>query len=299
MCTYISGCDNSKFGSYCKSWLTSPVCFGLAKKSDGSICFEPTDADCHGEPIACGAMITTEVPITEASTTDVPITEVPTTEVPTTEVPTTEVPTTEVPTTEVPTTEVPTTEVPTTEVPTTEVHTTEVHTTEVHTTEVPTTEVPTTEVPTTEVPTTEVPTTEVPTTEVPTTEVPTTQVPTAEVPTTEVSTTETATTEIVATTSTTSSVSEGFRGNYCGKVYGESFSVDFDENGRATVSVLGQSAGADYEVAGNDIVFSKYDSMLQQLMDMFHIKSIRGTIISSTEIHIKAGFLIDTTLTSC
>ncbi|KAF4686618.1 hypothetical protein FOZ63_007488 [Perkinsus olseni] len=38
---------------------------------------------------------------------------------------------------------------------------------------------------------------------------------------------------------------EGLGGTYCGELYGQSFSVDFDESGRATVSVLGQEAGAD------------------------------------------------------
>ncbi|KAF4726629.1 hypothetical protein FOZ62_022800, partial [Perkinsus olseni] len=68
MCSYISGCSNSKFGSYCKSWLSNPVCFGLAKKSDGSICFQPTDSDCRGEAIACGTVSTPIVTTTEAVT---------------------------------------------------------------------------------------------------------------------------------------------------------------------------------------------------------------------------------------
>ncbi|KAF4666466.1 hypothetical protein FOL47_004067, partial [Perkinsus chesapeaki] len=54
MCSYVEGCANSKYDSYCKSWQSPSVCFGLAKKADGSICFEPEDADCVGEPIACG-----------------------------------------------------------------------------------------------------------------------------------------------------------------------------------------------------------------------------------------------------
>ncbi|KAF4677982.1 hypothetical protein FOZ60_005853 [Perkinsus olseni] len=90
----------------------------------------------------------------------------------------------------------------------------------------------------------------------------------------------------------------GLNGKYCGNLYGQDFSVDF-ESGRATLSVLGQTAGCDYEVDGTDIEFSNYDAILQKLMDMFHINKIQGTIVSPTEIHIKAGILIDTTLTQC
>ncbi|KAF4732880.1 hypothetical protein FOZ62_013459, partial [Perkinsus olseni] len=108
-----------------------------------------------------------------------------------------------------------------------------------------------------------------------------------------------ATTAAAKTSTTTSSASGGFGGNYCGELYGQSFIVDFDESGRATVSMLGQKAGADYEAEGDDIIFSNYDPALQKLMDSLHIKSIKGTIFSPTEIHIKAGLLIDTTLTSC
>ncbi|KAF4647529.1 hypothetical protein FOZ61_004050, partial [Perkinsus olseni] len=129
-----------------------------------------------------------------------------------------------------------------------------------------------------------------------------TSVTTVEVTTTTTTTMPPTTTTVAttqATTSTTTTTStEGFGGKYCGNLFGQSFSVDFEE-GRATVSVLGQSAGADYEVEGTKIVFSNYDPMLQKLMNAFHIKSIDGTIISPTEVHIKAGFLIDTTLTSC
>ncbi|KAF4721521.1 hypothetical protein FOZ63_006118, partial [Perkinsus olseni] len=67
------------YDSYCKSWQSPTVCFGLVKKADGSICFEPADADCVGEPIACGEEPTTAGPVTssspvEGSTTEMPVT---------------------------------------------------------------------------------------------------------------------------------------------------------------------------------------------------------------------------------
>ncbi|EER00205.1 hypothetical protein Pmar_PMAR017063 [Perkinsus marinus ATCC 50983] len=76
MCSYVEGCAKSKFNSYCKTWQSPPVCFGLIKKSDGSICFEPTDADCVGEPIACDEQQPTGVPGTSTmeSSTEVPVT---------------------------------------------------------------------------------------------------------------------------------------------------------------------------------------------------------------------------------
>ncbi|KAF4695091.1 hypothetical protein FOZ60_005828, partial [Perkinsus olseni] len=70
----------------------------------------------------------------------------------------------------------------------------------------------------------------------------------------------------------------GLNGKYCGNLYGQDFSVDF-ESGRATLSVLGQTAGCDYEVDGTDIEFSNYDAILQKLMDMFHINKIQGASI--------------------
>ncbi|EER01035.1 hypothetical protein Pmar_PMAR025134 [Perkinsus marinus ATCC 50983] len=112
-------------------------------------------------------------------------------------------------------------------------------------------------------------------------------------------TVETTTTEATTTIKvTTTTQAVGLNGNYCGNLYGQDFSVDF-ESGRATLSVLGQTAGCDYQVDGTDIIFSNYDDVLQKLMDMFHIKKIQGTIVSPTEIHIKAGLLINTTLTQC
>ncbi|KAF4701651.1 hypothetical protein FOZ62_004296, partial [Perkinsus olseni] len=79
MCSYVDGCAKSKYDSYCKSWQSPTVCFGLVKKADGSICFEPADADCVGEPIACGEQPTTAGPGTssspvEGSTTEMPVT---------------------------------------------------------------------------------------------------------------------------------------------------------------------------------------------------------------------------------
>ncbi|EER00206.1 hypothetical protein Pmar_PMAR017064 [Perkinsus marinus ATCC 50983] len=75
MCSYVEGCAKSKYDSYCKTWQSPSVCFGLIKKSDGSICFEPTDADCVGESIACGEQ-PTAVPGTSTmeSTTGVSVT---------------------------------------------------------------------------------------------------------------------------------------------------------------------------------------------------------------------------------
>ncbi|KAF4656019.1 hypothetical protein FOL46_008027 [Perkinsus olseni] len=216
MCSDVSGCGNSKYGSYCKSWLSSPICFGLMKKSDGSVCFQPTDSSCVGDAIPCDTVSTPAV-----TTTAEPVTTTTKAAVSTT---------------------------------TTKVA---VSTTTTKAAVSTTTEATTT-----------------------------TAVPTS------------ATTVEVTTTTTTTTVTDGFGGKYCGDLYGQSFSVDFEE-GRATVSVLGQSAGADYEVEGTKIVFSNYDPMLQKLMNAFHIKGIDGTIISPTEVHIKAGFLIDTTLTSC
>ncbi|EER15104.1 hypothetical protein Pmar_PMAR023430 [Perkinsus marinus ATCC 50983] len=76
MCSYVEGCANSKYDSYCKTWQSPSVCFGLIKKSDGSICFEPTDADCVGESIACGEQQPSAAPGTTVmeGTTGVPMT---------------------------------------------------------------------------------------------------------------------------------------------------------------------------------------------------------------------------------
>ncbi|KAF4654894.1 hypothetical protein FOZ61_007973 [Perkinsus olseni] len=53
VCNGLSGCKNSKWGSYCKSWQNPPVCFGILEKADGSLCFESTDPGCVGNPYSC------------------------------------------------------------------------------------------------------------------------------------------------------------------------------------------------------------------------------------------------------
>ncbi|KAF4739391.1 hypothetical protein FOZ63_029259 [Perkinsus olseni] len=256
MCSDVSGCSDSKYGSYCKSWLSSPVCFGLVKKADGSVCFQPTDSSCVGDSISCGSASTPVVTTTTEPATTTTRAAVSTTTTRAADSTTT------------------------TEAA---VSTTASTTTEVTATTAASTSATTAEVTAT-------------TTTMPPTTVPTTQATTT--PTTTASTTSVATTQATTTTTTSTTASEEFGGKYCGNLFGQSFSVDF-ENGHATVSVLGQSAGADYKVEGTKIVFSNYDPMLQKLMNAFHIKSIDGTIISPTEVHIKAGILIDTTLTSC
>ncbi|KAF4683327.1 hypothetical protein FOZ60_009341 [Perkinsus olseni] len=259
----VSGCGNSKYGSYCKSWLSSPICFGLMKKSDGSVCFQPTDSSCVGDAIPCDTVSTPPVTTKAAVSTTTTKAAVSTT--------TTKA---AVSTT---TTKAAVSTTTTKAAVSTTTTKAAVSTTTTKAAVSTTTEATTTTAAPTSVTTGEVTTTTT-----------TTMPPT---------TTTVATTQAITSTTTTTST-EGFGGKYCGDLYGQSFSVDFEE-GRATVSVLGQSAGADYEVEGTKIVFSNYDPMLQKLMNAFHIKGIDGTIISPTEVHIKAGFLIDTTLTSC
>ncbi|KAF4681744.1 hypothetical protein FOZ60_011601 [Perkinsus olseni] len=68
---------------------------------------------------------------------------------------------------------------------------------------------------------------------------------------------------------------------------GQSFTVDFASNGRATINVMGMSAGADYTVDGDDIEFSNYDPMLAKLMHQFHINKIEAdywTTATATQI---------------
>ncbi|KAF4666778.1 hypothetical protein FOL47_003918 [Perkinsus chesapeaki] len=79
----------------------------------------------------------------------------------------------------------------------------------------------------------------------------------------------------------------------------KSFKVDFASNGRATINVMGMSAGADYTVDGDAIEFSNYDPMLAKLMNQFGINSIDATIVSPDSVHIKIGFLVNTTITKC
>ncbi|EER14882.1 hypothetical protein Pmar_PMAR014838 [Perkinsus marinus ATCC 50983] len=62
MCSAVSGCADSKYGSYCKYWEAPSVCFGLIKRNDGSIGFEPTDPNCVGETLACGGIQATNKP---------------------------------------------------------------------------------------------------------------------------------------------------------------------------------------------------------------------------------------------
>ncbi|KAF4693903.1 hypothetical protein FOZ60_009647 [Perkinsus olseni] len=275
MCSDVSGCSGSKYGSYCKSWLSSPVCFGLVKKADGSVCFQPTDSSCVGDSISCGSVSTPVV-----TTTTEPVTTTTKAAVSTT-------------TTKAAVSTTTTKAAVSTTTTKAAVSTTTTKAA-VSTTGSTTTEGTTTTAAPASATTAEVTTTT--TTTMPPTTVPTTQATTT--PSTTASTTSVATTQATTTTTTSTTASEEFGGKYCGNLFGQSFSVDF-ENGHATVSVLGQSAGADYKVEGTKIVFSNYDPMLQKLMNAFHIKSIDGTIISPTEVHIKAGILIDTTLTSC
>ncbi|KAF4742962.1 hypothetical protein FOZ63_018263 [Perkinsus olseni] len=53
VCNDMPQCRDSKWGSYCKTWQDPQVCFGVIKKSDGTLCFAPTDEDCEGEPYYC------------------------------------------------------------------------------------------------------------------------------------------------------------------------------------------------------------------------------------------------------
>ncbi|KAF4693906.1 hypothetical protein FOZ60_009653 [Perkinsus olseni] len=293
MCSDVSGCSDSKYGSYCKSWLSSPVCFGLVKKADGSVCFQPTDSSCVGDSISCGSVstpvvTTTTEPVT--TTTKAAVSTTTTTAAVSTTTTTAAVSTT---TTKVAVSTTTTKAAVSTTTTKAAVSTTTTKAA-VSTTGSTTTEGTTTTAAPASATTAEVTTTT--TTTMPPTTVPTTQATTT--PSTTASTTSVATTQATTTTTTSTTASEEFGGKYCGNLFGQSFSVDF-ENGHATVSVLGQSAGADYKVEGTKIVFSNYDPMLQKLMNAFHIKSIDGTIISPTEVHIKAGILIDTTLTSC
>ncbi|EER00327.1 merozoite surface protein 2, putative [Perkinsus marinus ATCC 50983] len=264
LCNDVEGCKTAKYGSYCKSWKSPATCFGLIKKSDGSICFQPTDKECVGEAVTCSDVTptspvgttTTEAP---ATTTEAPAT---TTEAPAT---TTEAPAT---TTEAPAT---TTEAPatTTEAPAT-------------TTEVPATTT-TTEAPATTT-TTAAPTTTT-TTEAPTTTT-TTQAPTT-------------TTTTQAPTTTTTTTTPVFGGHFCGKVMGQSFDIDFTD-GHATINVAGMmKMHADYKVNGSEMEFFNYDATLTKLMKMMHIDAVKATIVDANDVHVTIGSLIDTTVTRC
>ncbi|KAF4648915.1 hypothetical protein FOL47_002648, partial [Perkinsus chesapeaki] len=45
VCDSFDSCTNSDWGTYCKVWLDVPVCFGIVKKSDGSLCFDSVDEE--------------------------------------------------------------------------------------------------------------------------------------------------------------------------------------------------------------------------------------------------------------
>jgi hypothetical protein len=55
-CDSLQSCSMSKYGSYCKADLDSPVCFGILVRDDGSYCFQPRDPDCDDkiyQPLSC------------------------------------------------------------------------------------------------------------------------------------------------------------------------------------------------------------------------------------------------------
>ncbi|EER05803.1 hypothetical protein Pmar_PMAR011852 [Perkinsus marinus ATCC 50983] len=52
VCDRLVGCKDSAWGSYCKSWQDPPVCFGILKMYDGSLCYQ-SDPNCVGEPFEC------------------------------------------------------------------------------------------------------------------------------------------------------------------------------------------------------------------------------------------------------
>ncbi|KAF4721612.1 hypothetical protein FOZ63_010527, partial [Perkinsus olseni] len=52
VCDRLVGCKDSAWGSYCKSWQDPPICFGILKMYDGSLCHQ-SDPNCTGEPFEC------------------------------------------------------------------------------------------------------------------------------------------------------------------------------------------------------------------------------------------------------
>ncbi|KAF4655372.1 hypothetical protein FOL47_009461 [Perkinsus chesapeaki] len=52
VCDGLVGCKDSAWGSYCKSWQDPPVCFGIFKRYDGSLCHQ-SESGCEGEPYEC------------------------------------------------------------------------------------------------------------------------------------------------------------------------------------------------------------------------------------------------------
>ncbi|EER09105.1 hypothetical protein Pmar_PMAR024129 [Perkinsus marinus ATCC 50983] len=83
VCSSIEGCKESKWGTYCKTWQDPPVCFGIIVKEDGSLCFNPIDEECVGEPYPCeiAPIETTVIPETTGEPTDAPETTVGSTDV--------------------------------------------------------------------------------------------------------------------------------------------------------------------------------------------------------------------------
>ncbi|KAF4754082.1 hypothetical protein FOZ62_023661, partial [Perkinsus olseni] len=121
VCNGIDGCKDSKWGTYCKSWQSPAVCFGIIVKDDGSLCFNPTDEECVGESYLCemATAVPTNLPETSAVPTNLPETSVVPTNLPETSVVPTNLPETSVVPTNLPeTTVVPTNLPETTVVPT-------------------------------------------------------------------------------------------------------------------------------------------------------------------------------------
>ncbi|KAF4708103.1 hypothetical protein FOZ62_004860, partial [Perkinsus olseni] len=69
VCDSLVSCQESPSGSYCKTWISPPVCFGIVVKPDGTLCYEGVDEGCEGEPYECDSETITESS-TEASTDD-------------------------------------------------------------------------------------------------------------------------------------------------------------------------------------------------------------------------------------
>ncbi|KAF4649735.1 hypothetical protein FOL47_001784, partial [Perkinsus chesapeaki] len=88
VCEGISECKDSKWGTYCKTWQDPPVCFGIIVKEDGSLCFNPADEECVGEPYACelATVAPTDLPETTVVPTNLPETTVVPTNLPETTV---------------------------------------------------------------------------------------------------------------------------------------------------------------------------------------------------------------------
>ncbi|EER02416.1 hypothetical protein Pmar_PMAR014830, partial [Perkinsus marinus ATCC 50983] len=53
VCDSIPSCHASKSKSHCRTWAKAPVCYGIFKRDDGSLCYGPEDGDCHGTPLEC------------------------------------------------------------------------------------------------------------------------------------------------------------------------------------------------------------------------------------------------------